>query len=228
MTDNNLADIRAYFETHMLSEEVTAEKSGVTVEQLLTLVSWRCIPPHTHKIEMSASVSGCFGRFSYPAETQRFYHPSVIDWVAHAMPLLDAMSVHDAAEAIRAQFFDDFIAALDGAATPWAGLSAEQGAAYAWAYVIDGTWGACLKTIDIPSMLAKEYARVVFREVAALPEGAALTPDMMHRLGKAIAGYEAVAQDFAPHERPLSSKSVEYDIAKARLIGASRQALDAA
>lgn len=216
MTRQMLTETLDYFQKHMLPEDEVAQRAGISVDRLLELVQWRCVPPHTHEVSIGTQISGCFGDFAFPPENRRYYHPSIVEWMARVLPIAETLPLYTVAERMRDEFFDDFVAALDGRAPPWEGMSAVEGAVYAWNYVMDGTWGACLKVIDIPSMLAKEYARAVFRAVATLPDDAVLSHDQLSALEQAITDYERVAQEFAPHERPLSSRSVEYDAAKAR------------
>lgn len=217
MTQADAREVAAYLDLYYLTEAQLADGANIASEDLREMVRWRCVPPHTHQLTRGTVLSGCFGTYTANEEPVRYYHPSVLDWIAKARLFSRTMPLWQVAERQRQDFFRDFVQALDGRDPPWDGMDAEQGAAYAWAFVMDGTWGACLKVIDIPSMLAKESARATFRDIAALPADRPLSAEDRARLAQAVAGYDRAAQAFAPHERPESSRVNEFEPAKARL-----------
>lgn len=194
--------IRAYFETHYLTIAAVAAKSGVTTARVRDLEKAGCIPGHTHEWREDTVVTGVFGEFRFPAAALHYYHPSVVDWIRKTAAFPDDMPLTELAAGMRDRFAAELLEAIDGRTPPW-----PDPVAYAWAYVLDGTWGACLKEITPQSMLTKEYARKAIRDLRAKNR----MPTKAERkvLTRHVAGYERVAMPFAPHETPTCSRTRE-------------------
>ena len=163
-----------------------------------------CIPGASYVAEGEAVFTSTFGRYRLPAAPRRYYHPSVLGWLEKALALARDHGLPEVARRMRAAFDADFAEALSGKAPPW-----ERGSDHAWDYILDGTWGLCLKNISVETMLKKEFARNALREVVSPEPGHALESAERARLEAAIADYEAAALPFAPHERGESSRVKE-------------------
>ncbi len=77
--------------------------------------------------------------------------------------------------------------------------------------MIDGTWGICLKNIDMNHLLTKEYARATIREIVSTDAVEELTSDEREQLIAAILAYRQVTMPFAPHEFDESSTQCEIN-----------------
>lgn len=198
----NPVNIRQYFDTYYLTVAAVAAKSGVTSARVVELQDAGCIPGHTHEWRDETLVSGVFGEFRFPGSVIRFYHPSVVDWIRKTATYPDDMPLTDLATKMYDRFSEDLTATLNGRAPPW-----PDPVNYAWAFVLDGTWGACLKEITPASMLAKEFARKAIRDLLA--ENRKPTKAERTKLKKLVEGYEQVAMPFAPHEIPTCSRTME-------------------
>ncbi len=198
----NPSDIRAYFETHYLTIAAVAAKSGVTSSRVKELEMAGCIPGHTHEWREETVVTGVFGEFRFPGTAVFYYHPSVVDWIRKTTAFADDMPLADLAAAMHDRFAEDLLEAIGDREPPW-----PDPVNYAWAYVLDGTWGACLKDICPESMLTKEYARKAIRDLRAKNRKPAKVE--RKQLERHVEGYERVAMPFAPHEVPTCSRTRE-------------------
>lgn len=198
----NPDSIREYFDTHYLTVAAVAAKSGVISARVIELQEAGCIPGHTHEWQDETLVSGVFGEFRFPGAIIRFYHPSVVDWIRKTASFPDDMPLTDLSIKMKQRFAEELLSEIGGRTPPW-----PEPVDYAWAYILDGTWGACLKAIKPSSMLAKEYTRKAIRELRA--KNKMPTKKERAELRKMIDGYESVAMPFAPHEIPTCSRTME-------------------
>ena len=199
----NPETIREYFDTHYLTIAAVAAKSGVTSARVLELQDAGCIPAHTHEWREETVVNGVFGEFRFPGKTIRFYHPSVVDWIRQTAAYED-LPLTELSKKMYERFGEELVAAIAGREPPW-----PDPVNYAWAYILDGTWGACLQEIKPSAMLAKEYARKAIRDIRS--ENRSPTKSERVKLKKLIDGYESVAMPFAPHEIPTCSRTTEIE-----------------
>lgn len=198
----NPSAIRDYFEKHYLTIAAVAAKSGVTSSRVRELEKAGCIPGHTHEWCEETLVKGVFGEFRFPGAAVFYYHPSVVDWIRKTSAFAEDMPLADLAAAMRDRFATDLMEAIGDREPPW-----PDPVEYAWAYVLDGTWGACLKDICPESMLTKEYARKAIRDLRA--KNRKPTKAQRKELIQHVKGYERVAMPFAPHEVPSCSRTRE-------------------
>ncbi len=154
------------------------------------------------------TVTSSFGTYHLPVVPERYFHPSVEGWVSQALSLTQTHEPDDVAKIVRAEFDRQFEEALDGRPPPWPGASD-----YAWNYMTDGTWGICLKNIDMKHLLTKEYARGIVRQVESRNKSDELNPEDRIQLIAAILAYREVTMPFAPHEFDESSTQCEINSA---------------
>ena len=197
--------IESYIETHYLTLEELARRSAVSAARVLELIAAHCVPPHSHEVRLQRSYhSEGFGTATVQPESRRYYHPSLVDWIERAETLAEKLDLCAVAERVRRDFAAEVLRCLDGQPSPWA-----RGIDHAWAYVMDGTFGLCLKRLTVPYLVQKETARAAIARLMEQrsPEG----PSVGERrdLLEAIARYDAVTLPFAPHELATSSRSLE-------------------
>lgn len=189
-------DVQAYMRTqNYLPLEELAARAGTTPGQIRELETARCIPATSYVVGGEMSFTSSFGTYNLPVNETRYYHPDIVRWVERALELLETMNLTEVAGRVRADFDAEFNRLLDGAPPPWPG-----GADYAWNYIVDGTWGLCLKDVDVASLLTKEQARVTIRAIVKPDADHTLTGEERHELQEALADFETVALPFAPHE----------------------------
>jgi len=201
-------DVQHYLDANFLTLQELSEQAGLAPERVLELVDAQCVPPHSHEVRGVAIYASTFGEYTAPLPPERYYHPSLVDWVKKASALARRHSLADVARRMRKDFEAAFEAALDGRAPPW-----PRGVDYAWAYLMDGTWGLCLREISVANMLQKEFARQTIARLVSPEPDHALSAEARRTLIAAIETYNEVAADFGPHERPDSSRVREVGAA---------------
>jgi hypothetical protein len=201
-------DVQRYLDANFLRLDELAARAGVTPERVLELAAAQCVPPHSHEVRGVTVYASTFGEYTAAVPPERYYHPSLVDWVRKASALARRHSLADVARRMRKDFEETFEAALDGRSPPW-----PRGVDYAWAYIMDGTWGLCLKEISVANLLQKEFARQTIARLVSPDPGHELTSAARAALIEAIRAYDAVAADFGPHEFADSSRSREVGAA---------------
>jgi len=193
-------------EQDFLKPNELAKRTGTTPDQILALEEAQCIPAASYVVEGEMAVTSSFGTYHLPVTPERYYHPSIEGWVARALSLSQTRKLSEVAKVVRAEFDKHFVEALNDNPPPWPG-----GSDYAWKYMTDGTWGICLKNIDMDHLLTKEYARATIRQIAATDKVDGLTSDERKQLVAAILAYRQVTMPFAPHEFDESSTQCEIN-----------------
>lgn len=189
-------EVQAYMRAqNYLTLDELAAQAGTMPDRIREIEAAHCIPATSYVVGGEMSFTSSFGTYHLPVRETRYYHPDIVRWARQALQLLETMDLTEAARTVRADFDAEFDRLLGGAPPPWPG-----GADYAWNYIVDGTWGLCLKDVDVASLLAKEQARVTIRSIVKPDADHALTGDERRSLQEALAGFETVALPFAPHE----------------------------
>jgi Family of unknown function (DUF6058) len=201
-------EVERYLDANYLRLADLAAQAGITTDRVLELVDAQCVPPHSHEVRGVVVYASTFGEYTAAVPPRRYYHPSLVDWVRKASALARNHTLADVARRMRKDFEQAFEAALDGRTPPW-----PRGVDYAWAYLMDGTWGLCLKEISTPNLLQKEFARETIRRLVSPDPDHVLSPAARAALIEAIRAYDAVAADFAPHELGDSSRAREVGAA---------------
>ena len=193
-------------EQDFLKPNELAKRTGTTPDKILALEEAQCIPAASYVVEGEMAVTSSFGTYHLPVTPERYYHPSIEGWVARALSLSQTRKLSEVAKVVRAEFDKHFVEALNDNPPPWPG-----GSDYAWKYMTDGTWGICLKNIDMDHLLTKEYARATIRQIAATDKVDGLTSDERKQLVAAILAYRQVTMPFAQHEFDESSTQCEIN-----------------
>ncbi len=204
MENPTAAEIQRYLDDSYLTLEALAERAGVDAARVGHLIDAQCVPPHSHEVRGVTVFAGSFEDYAVAAPPRRYYHPSLVAWVTRAEDLAASHALAEVARLQREDFAREFTDALDGAAPPWPG-----GVDYAWRYLMDGTWGTCLKEISVSSLLQKERARQCVAAIAGRDPGVEPHAEERAALTHAVAQYERVTGSFAPHEQAKSSRRTE-------------------
>jgi hypothetical protein len=204
----NREDVQRYLDANYLTLKELSARAGVTPERVLELVDALCVPPHSHEVRGVVVFASTFGEYTAPVPPARYYHPSLVDWVRKASALARRHTLADVARRMRKDFEQAFEAALDGRPPPW-----PRGVDYAWAYLMDGTWGLCLKEISVANLLQKEFARQTIARLVSPDPRHELSAAAREMLIEAIDAYNEVATDFGPHELGDSSRCREVGAA---------------
>jgi hypothetical protein len=207
MSNISAQEVQQYLlEQDFLKPDQLAKRTGTTANQILALEEANCIPAASYVIEGEVAVTSSFGTYHLPVTPERYFHPSIEGWVTNALSLAQTRELVDVAKIVRTEFNKHFEEALDGNPPPWPG-----GSDYAWKYMTDGTWGICLKSINMEHLLTKEYARATIRQIVATDTADELTSEQREQLKAAILDYRKVTMPFAPHEYDESSTQCEIN-----------------
>jgi len=207
MSNISAQEVQQYLlEQDFLKPDELAKHTGTTAKQILALEEANCIPAASYVVEGEMAVTSSFGTYHLPVMPERYFHHSVERWVTHALSLAQTRELVDVANIVRSEFNKNFEEALDGNPPPWSG-----GSDYAWKYMTDGTWGICLKNIDMEHLLTKEYARATIRQIVATDTADELDSEQREQLKAAILAYRRVTMPFAPHEYDESSTQCEIN-----------------
>ncbi len=207
MSSVSAQDVQQYLlEQGYLKPDELAKRTGTTPDQILALENAKCIPAASYVVEGEMTVTSSFGTYHLPVTPERYYHPSIEVWATEALSLAQTRELSDVAKIVRTEFEKHFEEALNGKPPPWPG-----GSDYAWNYVTDGTWGICLKNINMEHLLTKEYARATIRQIDSMDTADELTSDKREQLIAAILAYREVTMPFAPHEFDESSTQCEIN-----------------
>ena len=207
MTNISAQEVQQYLLDHdYLKPDELAKRTGTTADQIRALEAAQCIPAASYIVEGEMTVTSSFGTYQLPVTPERYYHPSIERWVTEALSLAQTREFSDVAKIVRAEFDNHFEEALKGNSPPW-----PDGSDYAWKYMTDGTWGICLKNIDMEHLLTKEYARATIRQFMSTDATDNLTSDEREQLIAAILAYRQVTMPFAPHEFEESSTQCEIN-----------------
>ncbi len=207
MSNISAQEVQQYLLEHdYLRPDELAKRTGTTPAQILALEEAQCIPAASYVVDGEMNVTSSFGTYQLPVTPERYYHPSIEGWVAKALSLAQTRKLSSVAKIVRAEFDKHFEEALNGNPPPWPG-----GSDYAWNYMIDGTWGICLKNIDMNHLLTKEYARATIREIVSTDAVEKLSSAEREQLIAAILAYRQVTMPFAPHEFDESSTQCEIN-----------------
>ncbi len=197
--------IEAYILAHYVTLDALAERAGLPPARIEELIAAHCVPPHSHEIRATVTFySEGFGSFATASAPRRYYHPSLVAWIGRAQAHATEMSLAEVARQVRQDFEADVLRCLDGAPLPW-----PRGIDHPWAYLMDGTFGLCLKELTVPCLVQKEAARATIAELTATAPAGPPSVGLRRDLEAAIARYDAVTLSFAPHEVEASSRRLE-------------------
>ncbi len=181
--------------------------------ELLKRASWSLLKSgvfHRPRTKWSKKTifTSSFGSYELEGDVLHYYHPRHVDWIAAAEELAESLSLEDVAVSVKNKFTADILKALGANAMPW-----PDGIALVWDYLMDGTWGLCLKQFDIPGLVQKELARRSIEDITNKADPAAISEADRASLRKAAGQFYEVALPFSPHEVGESSRCLEVNAA---------------
>ncbi len=205
-----IKDIQNYLAKHYLTIEKLAELSGVNQAKILLYIQTQCIPPHSFEVSQSLSITSGLLNECVNEVVIKYYHPSLVSWIITAVKLNSECNLTEVAKKVRQDFNEKFETLFGTNITPGC-----QGLDCAWAYLMTGVWGICLKDITVENMAKKELSRLVISNLVESNAEQGLNLTEEQQLREAILNYESVVTEFAPHIKPISSRVREVNRAKA-------------
>lgn len=219
-----LSEITRYFEMNYLSIEQLSLHTHLSIDELHHLIAHHCIPQHSHRLLNQMIVhSDIFGENVFSQLEKHYYHPSLIPWAIKANAYLSNHHLNEVALKMKADFISDLrdaLSELDDAKQTFHycfnqnnELSEEGIELFMqqhWPYVMDGTYGVCLKIISAKNMVKKLIAVSEFEKWLALSDE---RQDAHHhaRLLRYLDIYDQVAASFGPHEIEKSTRGRLYN-----------------
>ena len=211
LNTKSIEAITSYIENNYLTIEQLANQSNLSLDQLEALINNACIPKHSHTITRQIIFhTDVFGDSIFTEQNIFYYHSSLIKWAMRANQYLDAANFIDVASKIKADFTHELYQSLmeiDGAKKIFNYCFDDDGNLLAngvekimtehWSYIMDGTYGVCLKEINAKNVILKNIA------VSLLEEWVKNTTHkdyLYEEVQKAAELYDSVAAHFAPHE----------------------------
>ncbi len=205
----------AYLEENYLTLEALAQRSDVPPMRIEELISWNCLPPHSHEAELTIAVTTAIsGRHEAAPKRIRYYHRSLVALAIEADRLAQAKGLNAAATDIRQQFEREVAEAARSATD-----ETIKGAWKAWC---DGTYGVCLKEVAPGNMIRKVAATQKMQGLLDKAQSAPLDASEIAELRDATQRYEEVTGPFGPHEVADSTRGRVYEPAM-RLLGERRE-----
>lgn len=204
----NVDELNAYLQEEYYTLQQLANKANVTTDRILELVELQIIPPHSFEVTQSTSIyCNIKGYFIATPVAIKYYNPSIVKWIQTAESLATGKSLSEIAIFIRGYFNKEFKEAMGDAITPGC-----KGLDHAWRYLMNGTWGICLKEISVASIAKKELSRLKISQLCKLDKpNHQLTLQEKEELKNAIDTYELVTKQFAPHLLPTCSRTLEIE-----------------
>ncbi len=90
----------------------------------------------------------------------KYYHPSIIKYTEEALALSEFNDLTEIAQQLKINFSTQLEKEFKGIKTPGC-----QNFDQAWGYWINGTWGICLKELNVEYMAKKELSRLAITKL---------------------------------------------------------------
>lgn len=201
-------ELNNYLQEEYYTIEQLADKANATKDRILELAELQIIPPHSFEVTQNASIyCNIKGAFNATPVTTRYYNPSIVKWIQNAETMAKEESLAEVAIQVRKKFNQEFRYAMGDVITPGC-----KGLDHAWRYLMNGTWGICLKEVSVASIASKELSRLKISQICKYDDpNHTLTNQEKEDLKTAINTYEKVTKQFAPHLVPTCSRTLEIE-----------------
>lgn len=208
----SIEEITSYIKDNYLTIEQLANRSGISLHQIEKLISNNCIPKHSHAITKHVIFyTDIFGESVFVDEEIFYYHHSLIKLAMKANHYLEISNYIDVASKMKSDFTNEIREALveiDDAQQIFGYCFNDDGDLLAggieklmtehWAYIMDGTYGVCLKEISAKDVILKNIAVSILEEWINCPNQE--KNHLYDRARYAAKLYDRVASYFGPHE----------------------------
>lgn len=214
--------VQAYLDKHFYTLKQLSAHTQIPESRIQDFIASGCVPKHSYQVTASLELeTEIFGTSKLPAQTQHYFALSNINACKKAQNLSQTMSLEEARVRIKQDFYTEFRSALKQVSHGRGAWSCcfqgsdfdETGLARVlkqqWEYVQSGAYGICLKEVNALNIVRKQVALCQIDLLTDHERKSALALPDEDRvlLQQAIEIYEQITNDFAPHERPLSSQA---------------------
>lgn len=223
MNENNImGDTIRYLDNNFLTIHQLAVKTGIDMEQLEKLINYSCIPSHSHKITRQCVFhTDVFGDAIIEEMNILYYHPSLVKWAQKANNYLQSVDISSVAERMKTDFINelrDSLTEIDSAAEIFNdcfvnGKLTDDGVRKImdahWPYIMNGTYGVCLKEISAKNVVIKNIAVSILENWI---KGSEDCRNMLYQKARqAAAWFDTVAAEFGPHDLEKSTRGRLYN-----------------
>ncbi len=206
MSQPSAAEMYDYLSKNYYTMKQLVEFSQLEETKILKLIQHQCIPPHSYEVKNEAIFSNQIMEYTVNRSTLRYYHPSLIQWIHNANELVQKYNLHEAALIIRDDFYKKLMVAFGDEY-----IDDHHYYTKTWEYLMNGTWGICLKEISVNAIAKKELARKKIASIVRADPLHQLTEQERNDLKNAISSYNSVASDFDPYFVAKSSRRLEIE-----------------
>ncbi|MDX1902378.1 MAG: DUF6058 family natural product biosynthesis protein [Gammaproteobacteria bacterium] len=206
-----------YIKNHYLTVEQLAACTNISLEQLKAFIDNSCIPKHSHTITIKSIFHTDIFGDSEIEENVFYYHPSLIQFAIKANKYYLDGNFVEVASKMKNDFFNELCQAISEIEIAHSVFQncfdmnrnvliteIEKIMVEHWPYILDGTYGVCLKEISAKNVLLKNIAVSILEEwVNANDQNKKMLHD---KASYAASLYDKVASEFAPHEFHKSTR----------------------
>lgn len=217
------SDIINYLEQHYLTIDQLADQAHISSEQLDTLIANACIPKHSHQVRHQIVFrTEIFGDTTITQQDNFYYHSTLVKWAVIADQYSKTLSLCEVANKIKADFVIELRQALieiDGARQAFDYCFDDSGNLLDigidkimkehWPYIMDGTYGVCLKSISAKNILIKTMSVSVLEKWVNGNENKNKKAQHSQTI-LAAELYDSVTSCFGPHEISKSTRDRLY------------------
>lgn len=210
------ADVINYLESHYLTRAEFARQAKVSEDRLLELIKMACVPLHSHKLTHQTRFhTEIFSETVMQENEVFYYHPSLVPWAIEAEKYAKKAPLTEVADIMRNNFKNEFykqLGEVQGASQLFhqcfSGkgdlnkVEAEKLFNMEWPYVMNGTYGVCLKEISAKNIITKA---VCVAQLEKFINSGLANVDKVG-VNKVLQWYDHVASNFGPHEVAKSTR----------------------
>ncbi|MEO1226724.1 MAG: DUF6058 family natural product biosynthesis protein [Pseudomonadota bacterium] len=219
------AEFQTYLDMWFCREAELAAMCGTEVATVRQLVAKGGIPGVVYRFDTRGAAWSALAAYQgleqpeCAASATEWFTPASARWVRRAVLLARAGDA-SAAETLKQQFLDDYIAAIESVpATLREGLASSESGEEVWDAWVRGAYAVCMRIFTAETIVDKHCRQVRAKRLLAAGE---LTPDelppderlMLHEDIEALAGF---LTPFSPFERPNGTPGTVIDRGLAEL-----------
>ncbi|MBI3548058.1 MAG: hypothetical protein HY078_03290 [Elusimicrobia bacterium] len=219
--------VQGYLSDTFLTLDGLAERSGLTARRLLELIYAGCIPGPSYFVSARGKISTYLhGDSALDAGAPELYFsPATLEWIKRSASLANGGGDRETARRMQALFETEFsraLAEIDAERLAFPECFAKDGtldkskfgevARDKWTHVLKGTYGICVREpLSAADVVRKAVA--VMRIAKLTDEGRKPNLNAREReaLLAALKDFDAIVSEFAPHDRPTSSRKRYFD-----------------
>lgn len=203
-----------YLNAHYLTIEQIADKTGISIKNIENLIKNHCIPKHSHRVICQTVFETVVFGSTMAAEAEIFYyHPSLINFIIEAENYRKNTNFDEAAKKMKSDFMQALHSELikSDIKKTIENSDIEEYLLKTWGYVMDGTYGVCLKEISVKNIVIKAISVAKLQKWID-SDKPKLNEEQYNELLEAAKNYDQVASSFGPHEISKSTRGRLFDV----------------